>query len=91
MTAHDSARLACPGEDCHSDDEPALDITKTADIVRHTDKIRCASARYDPGGGGIDVERFFGVVAEPSDIDVATAQLVDGRGVKPRSAPGGVA
>jgi hypothetical protein len=66
-TAHDGARLACPGEDGHTDDEPALDITTTADIVRPTDKIRCASARDDPSGGGIDVERFFGV----ADVDVA--------------------
>jgi 6-phosphofructokinase 2 len=37
---------------------PALDITTDADIVRHTDKIRCEGARYDAGGGGINVARF---------------------------------
>ncbi len=37
---------------------PALDITTNADIVRHTDKIRCEGARYDAGGGGINVARF---------------------------------
>lgn len=37
---------------------PALDITTNADVVRPTDKIRCAGARYDPGGGGINVARF---------------------------------
>jgi 6-phosphofructokinase 2 len=26
---------------------PALDITTDADVVRLTDKIRCAGARYD--------------------------------------------
>ena len=30
---------------------PALDITTSADIVRHTDKIRCGAATYDAGGG----------------------------------------
>jgi 6-phosphofructokinase 2 len=37
---------------------PALDITTGADTVRHTDKIRCDEARYDAGGGGINVARF---------------------------------
>lgn len=37
---------------------PALDITTDADTVRHTDKIRCDEARYDAGGGGINVARF---------------------------------
>ena len=34
---------------------PALDITTGTDVVRPTDKLRCAAARYDPGGGGINV------------------------------------
>ena len=34
---------------------PALDITTDAKVVRPTDKIRCSGARYDPGGGGINV------------------------------------
>lgn len=37
---------------------PALDITTNADVVRHTDKIRCDGASYDAGGGGINVARF---------------------------------
>ncbi len=41
---------------------PALDITTNADVVRATDKIRCAGARYDPGGGGINVARFAHVL-----------------------------
>lgn len=41
---------------------PALDITTGADMVRHTDKIRCAGARYDPGGGGINVARIAHVL-----------------------------
>ena len=36
---------------------PALDITTSADHVRPTDKIRCRAARYDAGGGGINVAR----------------------------------
>ena len=34
---------------------PALDITTSTESVRPTDKLRCAAARYDPGGGGINV------------------------------------
>ena len=34
---------------------PALDITTSTPVVRPTDKLRCAAARYDPGGGGINV------------------------------------
>ena len=41
---------------------PALDITTSADIVRHTDKIRCGAATYDAGGGGINVARFARVL-----------------------------
>ena len=41
---------------------PALDITTNADVVRPTDKIRCVGARYDPGGGGINVARVAHVL-----------------------------
>nr|WP_268875644.1 1-phosphofructokinase family hexose kinase [Mycolicibacterium fluoranthenivorans] len=34
---------------------PALDVTTDVDLVVHTDKMRCSPARYDPGGGGINV------------------------------------
>jgi 6-phosphofructokinase 2 len=36
---------------------PALDVSTRTDVVRATDKIRCAETRYDPGGGGINVAR----------------------------------
>ena len=41
---------------------PALDITTDADVVRPTDKVRCAGSRYDPGGGGINVARIAHVL-----------------------------
>ncbi len=41
---------------------PALDITTSTDVVRHTDKIRCERATYDAGGGGINVARFARVL-----------------------------
>lgn len=41
---------------------PALDITTSAERVRPTDKIRCDGARYDPGGGGINVARIARVL-----------------------------
>jgi 6-phosphofructokinase 2 len=36
---------------------PALDITTSTEIVIPTEKMRCGAARYDPGGGGINVAR----------------------------------
>ncbi|MBJ7338152.1 1-phosphofructokinase family hexose kinase [Mycolicibacterium sp.] len=41
---------------------PALDVTTGADLVRPTDKIRCRTARYDAGGGGINVARVATVL-----------------------------
>ncbi|BBZ59877.1 1-phosphofructokinase family hexose kinase [Mycolicibacterium monacense] len=43
---------------------PALDITTSAPQVRPTSKIRCVGARYDPGGGGINVARTAHVLGE---------------------------
>jgi 6-phosphofructokinase 2 len=48
---------------------PALDITTSTEVVRPTDKLRCAAARYDPGGGGINV-------AHVSDVLGAAATAV---------------
>jgi len=41
---------------------PALDISSDAEVVRPTDKIRCAGARYDAGGGGINVAKIAHVL-----------------------------
>jgi 6-phosphofructokinase 2 len=41
---------------------PALDITTSVDRVHPTDKLRCGGARYDPGGGGINVARVAHVL-----------------------------
>jgi 6-phosphofructokinase 2 len=41
---------------------PALDITTEVDVVRATDKMRCADPRYDPGGGGINAARVAGAL-----------------------------
>ncbi len=41
---------------------PALDITTSTETVRPTDKLRCAAARYDPGGGGVNVANVAGVL-----------------------------
>ncbi|MCG7592616.1 1-phosphofructokinase family hexose kinase [Mycobacterium sp. PSTR-4-N] len=40
----------------------ALDVAVDADTVRPTDKVRCRAARYDAGGGGINVARFAHVL-----------------------------
>lgn len=41
---------------------PALDITVAAQAVRPTEKIRCSRARYDAGGGGINVAKIAHVL-----------------------------
>ncbi|BBY20270.1 1-phosphofructokinase family hexose kinase [Mycobacterium stomatepiae] len=41
---------------------PALDITTSVDVVRATEKLRCETPRYDPGGGGINVARVAHVL-----------------------------
>ena len=45
---------------------PALDITTSTAVVRPTDKLRCAAARYDPGGGGINVAHVAQVLGVSS-------------------------
>ena len=41
---------------------PALDLSTTTNRVEHTHKLRCGPARYDPGGGGINVARVIRVL-----------------------------
>jgi len=45
---------------------PALDITTSTGEVQPTRKLRCAAARYDPGGGGINVARVAEVLGTPA-------------------------
>ncbi len=45
---------------------PALDITTVTDVVRPTDKLRCGTPRYDPGGGGINVAHVAEVLGTPA-------------------------
>ena len=45
---------------------PALDITTSTEDVHPTDKLRCAAARYDPGGGGINVAHVAQVLGANS-------------------------
>jgi 6-phosphofructokinase 2 len=74
---------------------PALDIATDTDVVRPTDKVRCSPARYDPGGGGINVARIArGLGASASAVfpaggptgDLLT-QLLDRAGVPLRRVP----
>src|SRR6476659_2205228 len=66
---------------------PALDISTSAEQVRPTDKIRCGTARYDAGGGGINVAKIAHELGESVTAvyptggptgDVLTHLLVDG-------------
>ena len=38
---------------------PALDLSTATETVRDTRKLRCTAARFDPGGGGINVARVI--------------------------------
>lgn len=38
---------------------PALDQSTATETVRDTSKLRCTTARFDPGGGGINVARVI--------------------------------
>lgn len=38
---------------------PAVDISFAVERLMHTSKLRCAQARKDPGGGGINVARVL--------------------------------
>ena len=38
---------------------PTIDVAYTLDHLAHSDKLRAASQRCDPGGGGINVARVF--------------------------------
>lgn len=44
---------------------PALDVTTSTNVVCPTHKIRCGPARYDPGGGGVNVARIASVLGAP--------------------------
>lgn len=68
---------------------PALDISTSTETVVPTDKLRCKSPRYDPGGGGINVARVVrilgGDVAAVFPVGGASGQalhdLLDQNGV----------
>lgn len=45
---------------------PALDITTATPTVGHTEKLRCTTPRYDPGGGGINVAHVAQVLGAPA-------------------------
>ncbi len=53
---------------------PAIDISTSVDRVQPTRKLRCAPARRDPGGGGINVAR----VADRLGSDAAALYPVGG-------------
>lgn len=74
---------------------PALDIATTTDRVIATHKLRCSAARYDPGGGGINVARVictFGgsataVYAAGGTVGHFLQKLLDTAGIPQRVVP----
>jgi 6-phosphofructokinase 2 len=70
---------------------PAIDGASEAEVVRPTHKVRTSNARYDPGGGGINVARVIAELGRPA-LPVylgggATGGVLDGllveRGFRP--------
>lgn len=47
---------------------PALDITTTVEAIHPTSKVRCSAARYDAGGGGINVARIASVLGVRASV-----------------------
>ncbi|MBB5916723.1 6-phosphofructokinase 2 [Nocardia transvalensis] len=45
---------------------PAIDIASATGAIGPIDKMRCATPRYDPGGGGINVARTAAALGEPA-------------------------
>jgi 6-phosphofructokinase 2 len=45
---------------------PALDDSFTVPRLAPVSKMRCSAARFDPGGGGINVARILHVLGEPA-------------------------
>jgi len=56
---------------------PALDVSTSVDEVIAEQKLRCASPRFDPGGGGINVSR---VIARLGGKSLAFAALAGASG-----------
>ncbi|MFD8246493.1 1-phosphofructokinase family hexose kinase [Nocardia sp. NPDC059691] len=74
---------------------PAIDVATRVARVVPTDKMRCATPRYDPGGGGINVARTVAALGvEVTAVFPAGGppgrlleQLVRDTGVPPRPVP----
>ena len=68
---------------------PALDIATATERVTATHKLRCSTARYDPGGGGINVARVIfelggnatAVYTAGGPVGHSLQQLLDAAGI----------
>lgn len=74
---------------------PALDIATATDRVTATHKLRCTTARYDPGGGGINVARVIctlggratAVYTAGGPVGHSLQKLLDTAGIPQRVVP----
>jgi 6-phosphofructokinase 2 len=74
---------------------PALDLSTTTERVEPIHKLRCGPARYDPGGGGVNVARVvtilggdaIAVYAAGGPIGEILHSCLDALGVKQRVVP----
>src|SRR5690606_17225907 len=74
---------------------PALDIATATDKVTATHKLRCTTARYDPGGGGVNVARVIcslggtatAVYTAGGPVGDSLQKLLDADGIPQRVVP----
>lgn len=74
---------------------PALDISTATDHVTAEHKLRCTTARYDPGGGGVNVARVVctlggnavAVFAAGGPVGDSLQKLLDSAGIPQRVIP----
>jgi len=74
---------------------PALDIATSTDRVTATHKLRCSQARYDPGGGGVNVARVIctlggqatAIYTAGGPVGDSLRKLLDAAGIPQRVIP----
>ena len=55
---------------------PALDIHTTVPQLMFTDKMRCRTPRYDPGGGGVNVARAYAALGGTAEAVITSGGFV---------------
>jgi len=74
---------------------PALDVATSTDRVTATHKLRCSQARFDPGGGGVNVARVIctlggqatAIYTAGGPVGDSLRKLLDAAGIPQRVIP----